>query len=434
MIALSTRTERIPDGKFLMGKITDLCHRRTPIMPKVAVCTFARSEYGLLRQVIRRCAGVFDTSLIAGGWHFQNNSGSSIQEIMNDRLLADEQIHKIPFVQEQQPVNNPLAVVSQGIISMHHHLSVHPCDLLVVMGDRHELFAATLAALHLQIPVAHISGGEISEGAIDDSIRHATTKLSHLHLTANSDCALRLSRMGEEDWRIAITGEPGLDTIHANDIATPEEVYERFGVDISRPLLLVTMHPSTLEPGITLHEQFQPLAEVLKALSSFRIIITSPAPEQGAETIASEWQQLDRDFSHISYIPHLGSRNYLAAMRNAYVVAGNSSSGLTEAPSLGIPSVNIGGRQRGRMAAESVIHCSYSGVEIEHALKRALSEDHQTVTKQAINPYDPYRDGLNSERVMQAIRKFLELPFEQQISKKFNLQTNASQWDMLLKL
>jgi UDP-hydrolysing UDP-N-acetyl-D-glucosamine 2-epimerase len=401
-------------------------------MNRIGICTFARSEYGLLRQVIRSGSKHFNTRLIAGGWHLQHGGADSLQEILDDQLLNPDKIHKVPFVQDPHDTTNPMELLSQGIGAMHRYLSSNPCDLLIVMGDRHELFAATLASLHLKIPVAHISGGEISEGAIDDSIRHATTKLAHLHLTANRDCAQRVSSMGEEDWRIVISGEPGLDNIHSHDMATPDELRQKFGLDITQPMLLVTLHPSTMEPGISLQEQYRPLSNVLRRDAAHRIIITAPAPEEGANEISREWLELEKCVDHVTYIPHLGSRNYLALMQHVAAVVGNSSSGLTEAPSLGIPSVNIGGRQTGRMAANSVIHCGYTAMEIEQALQTALSHDHLFMAKNTVNPYDPYGDGLNSQRVVLAIRKFMTLPFEQRIAKKFDHNTNPSQWNTLL--
>lgn len=401
-------------------------------MNRIAICTFARSEYGLLRQVIRKCHDLFETRLIAGGWHLHRNAGNSIHEILDDRILDPGQIHVLPFFDEAETLINPGEVLSRGISVMHQHLAEHPCDLLVLMGDRHELFAATLAAMHHRIPVAHISGGEISEGAIDDNIRHATTKLSHLHLVANLQCAQRVSSMGEEDWRIVVTGEPGLDAIHSGDMATSDELLHLFGVDVKQPLMLVTLHPATMEPQVSLQEQYIPLSEVIQGMTDFRVVITAPAPEDGASELVSAWQALSASNSHVSYIPHLGSRNYLAIMDRASVVVGNSSSGLTEAPSLGVASVNMGGRQRGRMAAGSVIHCGYGADEILHAIHQALSEEHQNSIKDVINPYDPYRDGLNSHRVALAISRFLKLPYDQRIVKKFDLQTDVNQWDTLL--
>ncbi len=401
-------------------------------MHRIAICTFSRAEYGLLKRVISHAALAFDTLLIAGGWHHGALLGNTISEVHHDALLDPGRILEVPFADAGAGSPSMAAVVSRGVLMMDRLFTEHPVDVLVVMGDRHELFAATLAALHHRIPVAHISGGEVSAGAIDDSVRHATTKLSHLHLVAGQQCAENVSRMGEEDWRIVITGEPGIDNIHSGDYATAEELHNLYGIENTTPLILVTLHPSTLETHIALRDQYTPLAEALASLEGYQVLITAPGAEAGVEEMVIAWQRLADKYPHIRYIPHLGSRNYLGVMRYAAVVAGNSSSGLTEAPSLGIPVVNIGGRQKGRMAATSILHCGYQTREILDAIQQATTPGHRERCAKQSNPYDPYCDGQNSRRVTEAILRLLEQEHHQILQKRFITETDPAQWNTLL--
>lgn len=402
-------------------------------MKRIAICTFSRAEYGLLKQTIRLATKQFDTWLIAGAGHLSAGQGMSVHEVYADELVPKRKILLADFSPELKSGSTITSSVAQGLSSVAEILQQHSFDALVVMGDRYELFTVSIAALLHKIPLVHISGGEISEGAIDDNIRHATTKLSHLHLVANQTCALNVSHMGEEDWRITVTGEPGLDNIHNNDIATPEEVKELFGIDLSLPTLLVTLHPSTLEPDIPLRAQYTPLLEALKQLTQHQILITAPGAEEGSEEMISAYQSFADRYPHVIYIPHLGSRNYLSVLRHTAVVIGNSSSGLVEAPSLGIPCVNIGNRQKNRMAADTIIHCTYHRDDILKAIRSADTQAHHQACATSVNPYDPCKDGRNSLRVVESIHHFLnDVDLRTQLVKRFDLNTNPTQWNTLL--
>jgi UDP-hydrolysing UDP-N-acetyl-D-glucosamine 2-epimerase len=402
-------------------------------MHRVAICTFSRAEYGLMKQVIRHASARFDTYLVAGGWHHSALHGSSFDEILSDALLSHGKLLQVPFGDPSSSFFSMTESVAKGITAMNKLLSDHHFDALVVMGDRHELFAATLTALHHRIPVVHMSGGEVTGGAIDDLVRHSTTKLSHLHLVANSTYAENVSRMGEEDWRIVVTGEPGIDNIYMGEFATKEELIDRFGIDNSMPLILVTLHPSTLETDVLLRDQYMPLANALAMLNKYRVIITAPGGEEGTEEIIRAWIELAQRHPHIQYIPHLGSRNYLGLMRIASAVAGNSSSALTEASLFGVPAVNVGNRQKGRMAAPNILHCGYETQEILDAINRTSSPAHLERCALGENPYDPYRDGRNSLRVTDAIARFLERGYSGMIQKKFNTDIHREQWNSLLQ-
>lgn len=400
---------------------------------KLAICTFARSEYGLMKNVIRLATLSFDTWLIAGAGHLDPEQGMTLKEVHNDALVPEDHLILADFSPAPGTTHSITAKVAQGMTALSEILFQHKFDAVMAMGDRHELFAVSVPALLQQIPLMHISGGEITEGAIDDSIRHSTTKLAHLHLVSNSVCAENVSRMGEEDWRIVITGEPGLDNIHSNDIATAAELQQQFGINPEKPTLLVTFHPSTLEPELSWLDQCTPLVRALEHLTHYQIIITASGVDNGAREIAEVLKGLAVTHPHIRYIPHLGSRNYLAVMRMATAVVGNSSSGLVEAPSLRIPSVNIGNRQKNRMASAAILHCGYSEEAILAAISRSDTPEHRALCSIAENPYDPYGDGHNSERVIKAARSFLEkTDLQKRMVKRFDPSIQKLHWNSLL--
>lgn len=401
---------------------------------KIAICTFARSEYGLLKRVISHAADHFDTWLIAGAGHLSEKAGYSIQDIYDDAIVPAGKVIVADFVPDLTSGSAIATSVGKGVASVASLLEQYAFDAVVIMGDRYELFTATLPALLAHIPVVHISGGEITEGAIDDSIRHSTTKLSHLHLVANNDCALNVSRMGEEDWRIVITGEPGTDNIHRHDIASDRDIAAVTGLDPYSPTLLVTLHPSTLEVGLSVREQYTPLIEALHSLESYQIVITAPGAEEGAPEIIAACEEFAAKHVNASYIPHLGSRLWLAVMRKATAVVGNSSSGIVEAPSLGVATVNIGNRQKNRMASDSVINCGYDKNEILNAVAKASTPEHRNICLNTVNPYDPYRDGKNSLRAVKAILNFMnENDLQKRLVKRFDTETKPDQWNTMLK-
>lgn len=401
---------------------------------KIAICTFARSEYGLLKSLLRHSMRIFDTWLIAGAGHLSERAGLTIMDIYDDAIIPAEKIIILDFIPDLHSGSAISTSIAKGLSAMASLLEQHRFDAVVIMGDRYELFTVTISALLEHIPVVHISGGEITEGAIDDSIRHSTTKLSHLHLVSNSECALNVSRMGEEDWRIVVTGEPGIDNIHQRTFASDKDILARTGFDISFPTLLVTLHPSTLETAISIRDQYLPLLDALESLANYQVVITAPGAEEGAPEMINAFEEFAAKHVNICYVPHLGSRIWLAVMRKAAAVVGNSSSGLVEAPSLGVATVNIGNRQKNRMASDSVIHCGYDTEKIVEAVAKATSPEHREICRNVSNPYDPYCDGKNSLRAVNAIMNFLkDNDLQKQIQKRFDTHTNSDLWNTLLK-
>jgi len=400
-------------------------------MKKILFFTSARSDYGLLKPLIRKSKEFFDVYLLVSGSHFLRSKGYTFDEIYEDGILEESKIFKISAFSEEHDVKNLGIGVGESIKLISEIFSENLFDAVIILGDRYELFSVTFPALMYKIPVFHISGGEITEGVIDDSVRHATTKLSHIHLVANETYAENVSLMGEEDWRINIVGENGLDNIYIKDISSKEYIFEKFGINLNKESILVTYHPSTLE-SISPENQIKPLINVLKKYTDkYQIIFTGSGNEEGSEIIENLISEFAGNSSNVFFVKHFGIKNYLRVMRESKCVLGNSSSGIVEAPSFKVPTVNIGSRQKNRMAAKSVFNCDYNEEEIYNILFKILNSKFDGDFFN--NPYDPYRDGKGSERIVKVIKNSLSTDKEKLIIKKFVNAVNKEQWNSLLR-
>lgn len=403
-------------------------------MRRIGLFTSARSDYGLQRGVIQILSKESELDLLVGGSHYMREWAGAIAEIENDSAVASARVVPLEFMTDGTSGAAQAKAVGLGVISIAQLFSMRGYDMIVCLGDRWELFSLTVPALLAKIPVAHISGGEVTEGVIDDSVRHATSKLSHLHFAANECYARNLSLMGEEDWRITVSGECGLDTIHREDIATRDDVEKQFGLDLNKPTALVTFHPSTMDPEYPVERQIQSVLEGLKGCADLQVVFTAPGAEQGSEIVRSEIERHVAHNTNARFIPHFGSRNYLRVLKSAKIVLGNSSSGVVEAASFMKPAVDIGNRQKNRMRARSVLNAGYDAGEIERCIRRALSPEFAEICRTVINPYDPWRDGRNSERIGYAIMNALETKGASVLlQKKFQQEVNPAEWNRLLE-
>jgi UDP-N-acetylglucosamine 2-epimerase (non-hydrolysing)/GDP/UDP-N,N'-diacetylbacillosamine 2-epimerase (hydrolysing) len=276
-------------------------------------------------------------------------------------------------------------------------------DILLVLGDRFEMHAAALAALPFKIPVAHVHGGEMTQGAIDDALRHSITKLSHLHFVATEEYGRRVMQLGEEPWRVIVSGAPALDTIRSLRVLTREELWSRYGLEVDSRTLLVTYHPVTLEYEDT---EWQ-VRELLSALQIIDLPVIFTAPN--ADTNGRVIRRLVEKFvgsramrSTARLVENLGSEAYLSVMAYAAAMAGNSSSGIIEAPSFHLPVVNIGTRQTGRVRGENVIDVGYGRNEIVDGIRRAVSPDFRGRLSELANPYG---DGHASRVIVQRLKE-----------------------------
>lgn len=402
-------------------------------MPKIAVFTSARSDYGLLRGLIRELKKWSEVDLLISGAHFCQNKGNTLNEILSDRLVDLKNMIKVPAFLDAESPGSLGKAVGLAQISFSQIFEDRTWEGILFLGDRFELFGVSVPAMLAGIPLFHISGGEVTEGVIDDSVRHAHTKLANLHFVATEPYAANVSSMGEEDWRIVISGECGLDEMHGFKPASNQEILEGFGIDVAKPVVLISFHPETQAGAVSPENQVDSLLQALGHLSAEQLVFSSPGFEKGAGLVTERLMAFCRQKPNRFFAQNFGRTRYLSILRQAQVLVGNSSSGLVEAPSFGIPSVNIGERQKNRILAPSVLSAPFEPTEILKAIGDALKPEFRTMASKALNPYDPYRDGRNSERIAFAIKKALtEIPRDKLLRKRFVTSISRGEWNTLL--
>ena len=352
---------------------------------KIAIATGTRADWGLLSPIAQLLKAQKDVevAVIATNMHLDPRFGNTIDEIISDGFIPAAKVKMNIASNSEADTARSMAKCLSGMVDAFE--SIKP-DCIIILGDRYEMLATASAATVMRIPIIHIAGGEISEGAIDDCIRHAITKLSALHLTSTEEYRQRVIAMGEQPDRVINTGAIGVYNIMQLPLMSKEELEKSIGCKINKRTLLVTMHPTTIDPT----PSSIVMGELFKALDAHdgNVIITYPNNDaRGAEIISliDDYQKRNRD--KVTVIPSLGRLRYLSALQFAGAVAGNSSSGIVEVPSMHIPTVNIGIRQKGRLASKSVIYCGNCGQEIISAIRCALSEEGQDTARNAENPY-----------------------------------------------
>lgn len=374
---------------------------------KIAVVTGSRAEYGLLYWVLKDLQARPDVELqlIVTGMHLAPEFGLTVKDIERDGLPIARRVDML--VSGDTPSGTARSV-ALGVIGMSDALAQLAPDVMLVLGDRFEILAAAQAAMIHNIPIAHIAGGDTTEGAFDEAIRHAITKMSHLHLVTTESSARRVRQMGEDPARVQVVGSPGLDHLKRRALLDRPALEASLGAPLGRRNLLVTFHPVTLEAGEGQRQQ-QALLSVLAGLDADTVCwFTLPNADTGGRALAADLQAWAAGRANARVFASLGQLRYLSLMAQVDAVVGNSSSGLYEAPSFHCPTVDIGDRQRGRLAAASVLHCKPDATSIAAALDRAWTLDCAGV----INPYG---DGQSSGRIVQAL---LELPLGESLLKK----------------
>lgn len=352
---------------------------------KIAIATGTRADWGLLSPIAQllKVQKDVEVAIIATNMHLDPRFGNTIDEIISDGFTPAAKVKMNVASNSEADTARSMAKCLSGMVDAFE--SIKP-DCIIILGDRYEMLATASAATVMRIPIIHIAGGEISEGAIDDCIRHAITKLSALHLTATEEYRQRVIAMGEQPDRVINTGAIGVYNIMQLPLMSKEELEKSIGCKINKRTLLVTMHPTTMDTtpsSIVMDELF-------KALDAHdgNVIITYPNNDaRGAEIISliDDYQRRNKD--KVTVVPSLGRLRYLSALQFVGAVAGNSSSGIVEVPSMHIPTVNIGIRQKGRLASKSVINCGNRAQEIISAIRFALSEEGQNTARSAENPY-----------------------------------------------
>lgn len=353
-------------------------------MRTIGIVTVARSDYGIYLPILRRIQAdpELRLHLIVSGMHLSPEFGLTVKAIESDGFKIDERLEMLLSSDSPEGIAKSIGL---GVISFAQAYGRFRPDILVILGDSFEIYAAALAALPFKIPVAHIHGGEITFGAIDDALRHSMTKLSHLHFVSTKEYGRRVEQLGEEPWRITVSGAPSLDNIQAIRLLPLEELETLYGLQLRPPPLLVTFHPATLE-----YEQADwQVCELLAALDETRIpvVFTLPNADTGSRLIMHRIEEFIQAHPLTQKVENLGTQGYFSMMAVAVAMVGNSSSGIIEAPSFGLPVVNIGTRQAGRVKAANVIDVGYERTDILAGLRQALRPEFRAGLRQLTNPY-----------------------------------------------
>lgn len=377
-----------------------------PVKQQAPICvlTTTRADYGILRPLIFSLAqdDAVELRLAVTGTHLLESFGMTICEIEADNLPIDV---RIPIFFEEN--NSPEAMsrsMAKAIEGFGTYFKARRPELLIVLGDRFETFAVCAAAVTACIPIAHLHGGETTEGVMDECFRHCITKMSFLHFTATEVYRKRVIQLGEAPERVFNVGALGVENAMHTAFLAPEELESFLNFPLlEKPYIMTTFHPVTLEGGM---ENIQ-LNEMLSAIDKrqdLNFLITKSNVDMGGQRINETLDAFALTRSNCCVVSSLGMRRYMSALKYAACVMGNSSSGLIEAPSFGIPTINIGNRQRGRIQSESVINCKPKEKEILHAIETALSANFRMKAAITVNPYG---DGKTSKRIIKTIKEYL---------------------------
>lgn len=378
-------------------------------MRTLGLVTVARSDYGIYLPLLRKIQADAETQLrlIVSGMHLAPEFGRTVEVIEEDGFEIAEKVEMLVASDTPEAIAKSMGLGAIGFAQAFARLRP---DILIVLGDRFEMHAAALCALPFKIPVAHIHGGELTEGAIDDALRHSMTKLSHLHFVSTDEYARRVIQLGEEPWRVTVSGAPSLDNLLETKLLSIGELEDKFHLSLDKPPLLVTYHPVTLE-----YEQTEVQArELLAALSSCErpIVFTAPNADTGGRVVAQMIKDYVAAHAFAHLVDNLGTQAYFSLMAEAAVMVGNSSSGIIEAATFKLPVVNIGTRQKGRVRGANVIDVGYRREEIMAGIEKALQADFRDSLSGMTNPYG---NGAAADRI---IARLKAVPLDQRLLVK----------------
>lgn len=361
--------------------------------------TVGRSDYGIYLPLLRRIQQDPDLKLhlIVSGMHLSPEFGLTVKAIEDDGFEINERVEMLLSSDTPEGVAKSMGLGTIGFAQAYARF--HP-DILVVLGDRFEMHAAVVAAVPFKIPVAHIHGGELTQGAIDDALRHSMTKMSHLHFVSADVYANRVIQLGEEPWRVETCGALSLDNLSTMHLLTREELAAQFDITLPEEFLLVTYHPVTLE-----YEQTEKqVRELLAALDSvgLPVLFTMPNADTSGRVIRKMIEVFISDHPDSREVENLGTQGYFSTMALATAMVGNSSSGIIEAASFSLPVVNVGNRQRGRIRGKNVLDVGCTRAEILAGVKKAVSLEFRTSFRDVV---DPYGNGHAAERIVDRLKE-----------------------------
>ena len=357
---------------------------------KVAVVTGTRAEYGVLYPVLKAIEQhpKLQLLVVATGMHLSHEFGYTVQELEKDGFHIDAKVDMLLSDDTSSAMSKSIGLGLIGLAQTWEHLKP---DIILVLGDRVEPLAAAISGSYMNIPVAHIHGGDTGKGGLDESARHAITKFAHIHFPATKKSAQRIIRMGEDRWRVHIVGSPALDTILNEPLLPPKTIARRLGLDLSRPVILVVQHPVTTQVEKAAEQMRQTLQAILEF--QYPTIVIYPNSDAGGRKMIEVIKQYE-GYSFIKTFKSLPHGEYLSLLRVASVMVGNSSSGIIDAPSFGLPAVNVGIRQEGRQRGKNVIDVGHSTRGIAQAIKKILTDKQfLNEVKKSENPYGDGRAG-----------------------------------------
>ena len=378
---------------------------------KICVVTGARSDFGLLRPLMDEIkkSNKLELRVIVTGMHLSEKHGSTYKEV--------EKYYAVDVtVDTGLKSDSPLDItksMGNGLIGIANALGILNPDVVLILGDRYEILPVAIASVMANIPLAHLHGGETTEGAIDESLRHAITKLAHIHFVAAEPYRKRVIQLGENPNHIFMVGGLGVDAITKTVFLKPHEVENIFNIKFNKKNLLITFHPITLESASSL-KQMQILLHVLEGLRDTSLIFTFPNADAGSSELISLVKDFSKSRNHVFVCKSMGQQGYLSCLKHVDGVIGNSSSGILEAPTLCVPTVNIGNRQKGRICASSIINCEPTYLEIDKSIKLIFDAQFRTKLPSTISPYG---DGGACHRIIEVLES---IPLNQVLTKQFN--------------
>lgn len=370
-------------------------------MKTIAILTAARAEYGLLKPIIiaLKETGAYNIKVLVTGAHLSPEFGLTYKEILDDNIQIDKKIDILLSSDTPSAISKSMGLAIMGFAD---YFTDNRPDALMVLGDRYETLAVCLSAMNERIPIIHLYGGDTTEGAVDEAIRHAITKLSYLHLVSNEESRNRVIQLGESPDRVFNVGAISVENALKMPLMAKEELSSSLKMNLEKEYAIVTFHPVTLENS-NAKEQCMELLKAISMHDELNYIITKANADTDGRIINKLFEEYTKSHDNAMLFDSLGVKRYLSALKYASMVIGNSSSGLSEAPSFHIPTVNIGDRQRGRLKSSSVIDCMPNSSDISKAIIMAKSNSFKEICNSTVNPYG---DGNTSSKIVDIINDF----------------------------
>lgn len=378
-------------------------------MKKITIVTATRAEYGILHPLITRLLACdqWETQVVVTGTHLEEEFGYTCHEIERDGVPI---YRKIPITEKDDNAYAVSRTMANALCGFGAYFKEEKPDLLILLGDRTEMLAIASAAMNERIPIAHLHGGELTQGAVDDCVRHALTKMSYLHFASTEAYRNRIIQLGEDPARVFNVGALGVENILREQLLSRQELKTVVDFSVDRPYAVVTFHPVTLEKA-TAEQQVRELLVAMRQREDLFFLITKANSDAGGRRINELLEAETKKCPNMKLVASLGMKRYLSAVKYAKFVLGNSSSGIIEAPALQVPTVNIGDRQQGRIQAKSIVNCQPERTSILTAIDRVLG-------MQGMVFNNPYGDGHTSEKIVEILKEYMSLE-HMDLKKKF---------------